>query len=325
MKYFVTGATGFLGGEIVRQLADAGHEVRALVRDPQKAKWMEDLGVRLYRGDVTEKESMREAMAGVDGVFHVAGWYNYPASARAKKEGEQINVQGTRNVLELMHELKVARGVYTSTCAINSDTKSKVVDESYRFTGRHITHYDLTKAVAHEVAKEFIAQGLPLLVAMPGVIYGPGDTSGMGNAIREFLQGRLPVIPSQFGVCYDHVEDTARGHILIMQKGSIGEEYIIAGTPYRMVDAYRLASEITGRRMPMVVSHRLLKVMSVLVQPMAALLPETYSPDSLRALAGVTYWGDSSKARRELGLKQRPFPQGWEQTLRHEMKLLGIS
>lgn len=324
MKYFITGATGFLGGEIVRQLAKGGHEVHALARDPQKAQWMDQLGVRLYKGDVTDKESMREAMSGVDGVYHVAGWYKYTASAKGKKEGEQINVQGTRNVLELMYELKIPKGVYTSTCAVNSDTKGKVVDESHHFTGRHITNYDRTKAAAHDIAKEFIAKGLPLIIAMPGLIYGPGDTSGMGGAVREFLQGRLPVVPSQFGICYDHVEDTAHGHILMMEKGKIGEEYIIAGTPYRMVDAYKLASEITGKRMPIIVPFQIILLMAILVKPIEGLMPESYTADSLRALAGVTYWGDASKAKRELGLKQRPFRAGWEETLRHEMKLLGM-
>jgi nucleoside-diphosphate-sugar epimerase len=324
MKYFVTGATGFLGSEIVRQLVKAGHQVHAVVRDPQKAKWMEELGVKLFKGDVTDKESMREAMKGVDGVYHVAGWYKYTASAKGKKEGEQINVQGTRNVLELMRELKIPKGVYTSTCAVNSDTKGKVVDESYRFTGTHITHYDLTKAAAHDIAKDFIAKGQPLVIAMPGVIYGPGDTSSMGNAVRDFLQGRLPMIPSQWGVCYDHVEDTAHGHLLMMEKGKIGEEYILAGEPHRVEAAYRLANEITGKRMPTVVPFQLIKVAAALAKLFEGLMPDYYTPDSLRAISGVTYWGDSSKAKRELGLKQRPFREGWEATLRHEMELLGM-
>jgi len=324
MKYFVTGATGFVGNVLARQLRAAGHEVHASVRNLDKAKELQALGVKLFKGDVTDKESMREAMKGVDGVYHVAGWYKYTASAKGKKEGEQINVQGTRNVLELMQELNIPKGVYTSTCAINSDTKGKVVDESYRFTGKHITHYDRTKAAAHDIAKDFIAKGLPLVIAMPGVIYGPGDTSSMGNGVRDFLQGRLPMIPSQWGVCYDHVEDTARGHLLLMEKGKIGEEYILAGEPYTVVDAYKLANEITGKRMPMVVPFQMMKLMAHLVKPFAGVLPGYYTPDSFRALAGVTYWGNSSKAKRELGLKQRPFREGWEETLRHEMKALGM-
>ena len=325
MKYFITGATGFVGGEIARQLAKAGHEICAIVRDPQKAKWIDELGVKLYKGDVTDKESMRAAMSGVDGVFHVAGWYKYSAKAKERQDGYNINVLGTRNVLELMQELKIPKGAYTSTCAVNSDTKGKVVDESYRFTGEHLTQYDRTKAAAHEIAKDFIAKGLPLVIAMPGGIYGPGDTSSMGSGIRSLLQGQIPVIPTQFGVCYEHVEDTARGHLLMMEKGKAGEAYITAGEPHTLAETYKFTCEIAGVKMPAIIPYQLLKLMSVLAVPFAGLMPEYYTPDALRSLAGVTYWGDSSKARRELGLTQRPFREGWEAIVRHEMKLLGMS
>src|SRR6266540_2217058 len=103
MKYFVTGATGFVGGVLVRKLREQDHEVNASVRDPDKAKALQAIGVKLFKGDVTEKESMREAMQGVDGVFHVAGWYKI--GTKEKSDGERVNIQGTRNVLELMQEL----------------------------------------------------------------------------------------------------------------------------------------------------------------------------------------------------------------------------
>jgi nucleoside-diphosphate-sugar epimerase len=162
MKYFITGATGFVGGVLAKQLREAGHEVRASVRSLEKAKDLQTLGVKLYKGDVTEKESMREPMTGVDGVFHVAGWYKI--GTKDKSGGEQVNIQGTRNVLELMQELKIPKGVYTSTLAVNSDTHGQIVDESYRFAGKHLSEYDRTKAVAHEIAEEFITKGLPLVI-----------------------------------------------------------------------------------------------------------------------------------------------------------------
>lgn len=322
MKYFLTGATGFVGSELARQLRAAGHEVSASVRSPEKAKDLQALGVKLFRGDVTDKESMREAMTGTDGVFHVAGWYK--VGAKDKSEGERINIQGTRNVLELMRELKIPKGVYTSTLAVNSDTKGRIVDETYRFQGRHLSEYDRTKAAAHDIADEFIAKGLPLIIVQPGMIYGPGDTSSLRTNLVAFLKGQLPMLPSKFGVCFAHVEDTARGHILAMEKGKPGETYIIAGEPRTMTDAFRLAGEITGRRAPVTVLYQVMKVMSFLVKPLDKLLPEMYTSEGLRVIAGTTYWGDNSKARRELGYNPRPFREGWEQTLRHEMSLLGM-
>jgi nucleoside-diphosphate-sugar epimerase len=107
MKYFITGATGFVGGVLTRQLREAGHEVLASVRSIEKARDLQALGVKLFKGDVTDKESMREPMTGVDGVYHVAGWYK--VGTKDKSGGEQVNIQGTRNVLELMQELKIPR------------------------------------------------------------------------------------------------------------------------------------------------------------------------------------------------------------------------
>ena len=322
MKYFVTGATGFVGNVLARKLCEAGHEVHASVRSPEKAKELQALGVKVFRGDVTDKESMREAMTGVDGVYHVAGWYKI--GTKDKSDGVKVNIQGTRNVLELMQELKIPKGIYTSTCAINSDTKSKVVDENYHFNGKHLSEYDRTKAVAHTIAKEFIAKGLPLVIVMPGGIYGPGDTSSLRTTLIEFLNGKLPMIPSHFGICMGHVEDTVQGHILAMEKGRIGESYIIAGDFLRMTEIFQLASQITGKRMPMVAPYRMLKVMSVLAAPFDAILPESYTSEGLRVFAGTTYWGDNTKAKRELGYNPRPVRAGLEETLKHEMKILGM-
>ncbi len=232
MKYFVTGATGFVGGVLARKLREAGHQVHASVRSPEKAKELEALGVKLFKGDVTDKESMREGMTGVDGVYHVAGWYKI--GTRDKSDGVKVNIHGTRNVLELMQELKIPKGVYTSTLAVNSDTKGITKDESYHFTGQHLSEYDRTKAAAHEVAKEFIAKGVPLVIVMPGLIYGPGDTSTLRTNIQDFLNQKLPMLPSQTTFCWAHVEDIVQGHILAMEKGKIGESYIIAGEPYKV-------------------------------------------------------------------------------------------
>ena len=322
MKYLVTGATGFVGGVLVKKLREQGHEVRASVRNPDKAKDLQILGVKLFKGDVTDKESMREAMQGVDGVFHVAGWYKI--GVKDKTDGERVNVQGTRNVLELMQELKIPKGVYTSTLAINSDTHGQVVDENYHFHGKHISEYDRTKASAHEIAKQFIVKGLPLIIVMPGMIYGPGDTSSLRTNIIDFLNARLPMLPTKTGFCMAHIDDTVHGHLLAMEKGVPGDTYIIAGEPHRIAEVFKLASEITGRRAPMVVPYQVMKVLSVFARPFDSFLPATYTSEGLRVVAGVTYWGDNRKAKRELGYNPRPLREGWEETLRHEMRLLGI-
>lgn len=325
MKYFLTGATGFIGAHVARQLAQAGHQVVAVVRSPEKAQDLAALGTAIHKGDVTDKESMRSPMNGVDGVFHIAGWYKI--GVRDKRAGAQINIEGTRNVLELMRELNIPKGVYTSTLAINSDTHGQLVDETYRYDGPHLSEYDRTKAAAHTIAEQFIAGGLPLVVVMPGLVYGPGDTSSVRTTLIQYLQRKLPIVPKRTAFCWAHVDDIARGHILAMEKGVPGQSYIIAGTPARFEDALKLAEQITGVPAPRLrAAPGALKAMSGLMSLVERIapVPDDYSAEYLRINAGVTYIGDNAKARRELGYNPRPLRAGLAETLYHEMRLLGM-
>lgn len=320
MKYFLTGATGFVGGRLAHLLRNRGHDVVALVRNPAKAKDLEAIGVTLAEGDVTDKESMRAPMQGCDGVFHVAGWYK--VGVRDKAPGWQINVEGTRNVLELMQELGIPKGVYTSSLAVNSDTHGQVRDEAFHFTGQHVSEYDRTKAAAHDVADEFIARGLPLVIVMPGLVYGPGGTSLSDEALRLFLKKQLPMIPRQSAYCWAHVDDIAEAHLLAMEKAQPGSTYIIAGPMHPLTEAMEIASDLTGIRKPMFVPPGLLCLtafFSSLVETIVP-LPEMYSSEALRVQAGVTYLGDNSKARRDLGYNPRPLREGLRQTLEYEQR-----
>lgn len=329
MRYFVTGATGFIGGRLVRQLRAAGHEVRALVRSPAKAQDLAALGVSLQPGDVTDRESMRSAMHGVDGVFHLAAWYRIGARASERRDADRINVQGTRHVLELMRDLRIPKGVYTSTLAVFGDTEGWVGDESYRFTGPFLSVYDRTKWQAHyEVAVPMIQAGLPLVIVQPGVVYGPGDPSVIGTLLRQYLRRTLPIRPHGAAFCWSHVDDTARGHLLAMDKGRPGESYIIAGPPHTLEEALEMAEEITGIRPPWLrppaVVLRALALVASAIERIVP-LPQTYSAETLRIAAGATYLASSEKAQRELGFHTRALQDGLRETLLHEMATMGMT
>lgn len=315
MEYFVTGATGFLGGQLTSQLVGEGHDVIALVRTPADADHLHHMGVEVVQGDVTDRDSLREPMAGVDGVFHLAAMYRLgvedPATMRA------VNVEGTRTVLELVDELAIRKAVYTSTLAVNSDTNGKLVDESYRFSGTHLSTYDRTKAAAHDVATELAADGVPIVTVMPGAIYGPGDTSQLGELWRDYLRGEVPVVPRESAYCFGHVEDTARAHLQAMERGEPGEEYIVAGHPQTLVEALAVAEELTGIPAPRAVSPAWFRGASRLSGLAGRLvdLPPAYRAESLRVLGGATYLGDNAAARAEIGLEHRPFEEGFAATL----------
>ena len=324
MKYFITGATGFIGGRLAHQLREAGHDVVAVVRNPAKAQALAQLGVTLHQGDVTAKESMRIPMTGVDGVFHVAGWYK--VGVRDKSQAYAINVGGTRNVLELMKELNIPKGVYTSTLAVNSDTHGMEVDESYHFTGKHLSVYDQTKAEAHDVAVKMIREGLPLVIIQPGLVYGPGDTSSLRTTLIQYLTKQLPVMPKQTVFSWAHVDDIAHAHWLAMDKGKVGENYNICGPTHTFVNALEIAKEITGIRLPIAAPVRMLRVMSAMMYLLDKFIPvpESYTSEGLRIIAGVTYIGTNGKAKRELEYNPRQLKVGLTETLHHEMKLLGM-
>jgi nucleoside-diphosphate-sugar epimerase len=325
MIYLLTGATGFVGGSVARQLLAAGHSVRAIVRTPSKAADLTRIGVELVPGDVTDKNSMRTPMTGVDGVYHIAGWYKIGVRDRQTAVG--VNIDGTRNVLELMDELGVARGVYTSTLAVNSDTHGQVVDETYRFAGRHVSLYDETKAEAHRIAESFIARGLPLVIVQPGLIYGPGDTSGVRTTFLQFLQRKLPVVPRQTAYSWGHIEDVARAHLQAMARGQTGRNYHICGPSHTLEYAIDLASEITGVPAPRIrVGPGVLRAASRLTQLVEPILPfpPAYTSEGLRVVGGVTYLGDNTRARTELGCEFRPLREGLAETLKHELELMGI-
>ena len=323
MKYFVTGATGFVGGRLVRQLREAGHRVGALVRNPTQATELKALGVEVHPGDITHKESMRAPLTGIDGVFHCAAWYKI--GQRDTRPAEPTNVGGTRNVLELMRELAIPKGVYTSTLAVNSDTHGTLVDESYHFTGTHVTEYDRTKAAAHALAQSMMAQGLPLVMVMPGLIYGPGDTSTVRQMLIQFIKRMLPAVPKETSFSWAHVDDIARAHILAMEQGKVGEKYIVCGSTHTLLEGITLAAKLLGRNAPWPAPSGMFRA---LVGPFRFLerfvsLPETYSSDAMQVSGGMTYLGDNAKARRDLGYTPRGLSIGLAETLDHELALLG--
>jgi nucleoside-diphosphate-sugar epimerase len=311
---------------VVRQLRQAGHAVTALVRDPGRAGDLAALGVRLATGDVTDPASMREPMTGADGVFHIAGWYK--VGVRDTSQADVINVQGTRNVLELMSDLGTPKGVYTSTLAVNSDTGGRAVDETYRFQGAHLSEYDRTKAAAHDIAERFAETGLPLVIVQPGMVYGPGDKGPTHDLFVRYLTRRLPMLPRRLAFCWAHVDDVARGHLLAMEKGRAGERYFLCGPIHTLTEAMAVAESITGVAAPALQAPpAALRAMSALMSVIERVVPvpDSYRSEYLRVNAGVTYVGSNAKARRELGWAPRPLAEGLAETLRAEMKALGMS
>jgi nucleoside-diphosphate-sugar epimerase len=315
MKSLVTGATGFLGRELVRQLLDAGDEIVALVRDPDRARSLQTAGALLRRGDVTDPPSLRAAMEGADRVFHLAAWYEVGVR---NPRADEVNVGGTRTVLRLVDELEIPRVVHTSTLAVFSDTHGRLVDETYRYDGPHLSAYDRTKWRAHyEVAEPMAQAGTPVVIVQPGVIYGRGDAGPMGRTLRRYLRKRLLAVPKRTAYCWGHVEDVAQGLVLAMERGRVGESYIVCGPPHTLIEALAIGERVTGIRAPRwEVPPGLLHALGAGLGFAGRGIPAARGPAELLAVAaGVTYLGASTKARRELGFDPRPLEVGFREVL----------
>jgi len=314
VRYLITGATGFVGGALTRLLRAEGHSVVALVRDTHHARSLKDSGVTLRTGDITDVASVREALLGVDGVFHVAGWFK--VGVRDTAPGWQVNVEGTRNVLAAAIEAGTPRLVYTSTLAVNSDTAGETVDETYEFSGTHLTAYDASKAAAHELVRQTSPEQLQVVTVMPGGIYGPGDTGQIGALMAQVADGRRVVATAGPTMCQAHVDDIARGHLLAMERGTPGESYMLAGPQTGLGDLLDLVAAIARTRRPVRVPSPVVSSVAVVTGGLGRVirLPPTYSAESLR-VASASYLGSPAKAERELGWSARSLRQGVAETV----------
>jgi nucleoside-diphosphate-sugar epimerase len=326
VKVFVTGGTGFIGGEVVRQLRARGDEVACLVRTPGKAAKLTELGCELVSGDLGDAETLRKGMAGCDALIHAAAMYEVGIPAKQHPAMYEANVRGTERVLQAALDAKVAKVVYVSTCGIFGNTHGKTVDETYEHPGKEFTsYYEETKLEAHKIAKRMMSEeGLPGVIVQPGGVYGPGDTSQLFDLMDQLLSGKLPLLPfPELGICLTHVEDIAAGVILALDKGKAGETYVISGPEATMRTAVDILAEISGRKAPKrALPTSLMKAM-VPIGPLVGKMMG--QPPNLRELIssadGVTFWASYEKAGRELGYAPRSMEVGFRQTLAADERL----
>ncbi|MGZ8743740.1 MAG: NAD-dependent epimerase/dehydratase family protein [Nocardioides sp.] len=314
MRYAITGATGFVGGALASQLGKSGHDVVARVRDRSPAGALDRLGCEFVEGDLDDAAALDRLCAGADGLFHVAGWYKL--GQRDASPGTKVNVEGTRNALAAAQRNGVPRVVYTSTLAVNSDTEEQVVDETYRFTGEHVSVYDRTKAEAHDVALNFVEQGLDVVIVQAGLVYGPGDTAQTGDLIAQVARGRRPLAPKGGGVCWAHVDDIADGHVRAMERGRKGESYMLAGPRATLADGLRTVARAAGTKGPIVLPTRMVAATAALMGALGKVvpIPPDFAAETMRA-GLATYYGTPAKAERELDWHARPLEQGLRETV----------
>jgi dihydroflavonol-4-reductase len=319
MTTLVTGASGFVGSHVARQLVSAGQSVRVLVRRGSNLAALGGLHVECFEGDLRDTSSLERAMLGVRRVYHVAA--DYRLWTPRPEEIYETNVEGTRRLLAAAKNAGVERIVYTSTVATiavprhgalpNEDTRA-TVDEM-------IGHYKRSKFLAEQVAVEAAAAGVPVVIVNPTAPVGPWDwkPTPTGRIILDFLKGKMPAYVDT-GLNVAAVEDIAAGHLLAAEKGRIGERYILGARNMTLKQILDALSAITGRPSPRV---RL---------PHAIALAAGYADELFSRLAGrepqIPVEGvkmsrhrmfvESDKAARELGYKPTSVEAALERAVR---------
>ncbi len=320
MKIFVTGATGFIGGEVARQLRSRDDDVVCLARTPAKAAPLRELGCELVSGDLGDEAAIRQGMAGCDAVIHAAAMYEVGIPAKQRPAMWEANVAGTERVMKVALEEKVPRIVYVSTVGIFGNTNKQVVDESYENPETDFTsYYEETKLEAHKIVQRMIdEQDLPAIIVQPGGVYGPGDTSQVADLLEEFFAGKLPLLPfPELGICMTHVEDIAGGILLALDKGKLGETYVISGPVTTMREAIETVARVSGRKAP---KRDLPTGLMKMMIPFGPIVGKVMGqPPNLRELITsgdeVTFWASYDKAQKELGYSPRGLEEGLRQTL----------
>jgi nucleoside-diphosphate-sugar epimerase len=319
VRVFVTGGAGFIGRHVVKRLRARGDHAVAAVRDPARADALAGLGCELVASDLGDRMPLTEAMRGCDAVIHLAGSYRVGIRADERRAMWEANVGATERVLDAAIAARVGRIVYVSTVNVFGNTGGEIVDERYRRDLRQgfLSWYDETKYRAHEIAEDRIRRAVPVVIAQPGGVYGPGDHSAAGAQLAAAHAGTLRYLAvTDVGLAWVHVDDVAAGIVLVLDRGRLGEAYVLGGECLRLGDAIALAARLGGRRPPALrVPTGVLRLLAPLADRAGGVagMPRNLS-EVVRASEGVTYWASHDKAASELGWQPRGLEQGLRDT-----------
>jgi len=309
LKVFVTGATGFIGASLVRELLTEGCPVRALVRPGSDRRNLAGLDLELWEGDLRDRGSLERGLAGCDTLYHAAA--DYRLWTRRPADMYEINVDGTRNILEAALKRGLSRVVYTSSVGTLGNPGNGVPgNESTPVTlADMVGHYKKSKFLAEREAESFVARGVPLVIVNPSTPVGALDVkpTPTGKIIVDFLNRRMPAYLDT-GLNLIDVTDCARGHLLAARHGRVGEKYILGSENLTLREIFTMLAEITGLPAPKV---RLPYTPILLAAYVNEALSRITSREPLIPLAGVQMarkfmFFDASRAVKELGLPQSP-------------------
>jgi dihydroflavonol-4-reductase len=316
MRAFITGATGFVGAHIARQLLEAGHEVRLLRRPNSRTDLIADLPAEHIMGDLMDSAALQKGMAGCDWVFHTAAVADYWRAERTKMY--LVNVQGARAVFEAAKQANVKRVLFTSSAAavgLRADGLPANEEVAFNLPPQRFP-YGHSKALAELEAKQAVAAGLDVVTLNPSIIFGPGDLNLIsGSMIVEFARGTIPPTYPVGRVTAIDVRDVARAHILAAEQGQSGQRYLLGATDIDYRTLMTMVAALVGANPPA------LPLVPALVPGLSAAINGLRRLGLPLPIDGNQVWlsarnvcHDSSKARHQLAEPQFSLQQSLADT-----------
>jgi nucleoside-diphosphate-sugar epimerase len=321
MNIFITGATGYVGNNLARRLADEGHTIHALCRSVNKNFLLDHPDIKIFPGDITEVDSIQKAMQGCQQVYHLAAYAR--VWAKDPSVFYKLNVEGTKHVLEAAKKLAINNIVFTSTGGVLGPSNGQPVKEDDRRLGNVFNEYEDTKTQAEELCKEYCNKfGMRIVIVNPPRIYGPGiesESNAVTKLIKLYLKGKWKILPGdgkRMG-SYVYVDDVVNGHILAMEKGRSGERYILSGVNASYNEFFNTLTKVSGKKVslyPFPVSLMLTAGYTIMGYSKITGNPPLLTPKWIKK-----YFYDWSlnceKAQRELGYTYRSLEEGLQQTV----------
>ncbi len=315
MKTLITGASGFVGSAVLRQLLKAGHDVRALVRKNSNKKNLSDVSVELFEGDLSDADSLHRAVIGCDNLFHVAA--DYRLWIPDPDNMYNINVEGTRNLIRYAADAGINKIVYTSSvAALGLTTDGTPANEETPVSLEQVIgHYKRSKYIAEQELLKLVAQEqLPIIIVNPSTPVGPRDIkpTPTGRIILDTLNRRMPAYVDT-GLNIVHVDDVAQGHMLAFEKGDYGERYILGGedmTLKAILDEICMIAELKPPRIRL--PHNAILPIAWIAERWAGVTGKEpiVTVDSIK-MSKKNMFFSSEKAINKLGYKSRPAREGF--------------
>ncbi len=320
MNIFLTGATGYIGNNLAKKLADEGHTIHALCRNV-KTDVLDHPNIKIFNGDITDIPSIQNAMQCCEQVYHLA------AFARVWSKDPSIyyrlNVEGTRNVFDVARNLNIQKIVFTSTGGVLGPSGDHPVKESDERIGKPFTEYEESKTQAEELCREYCNKyNMHIVIVNPPRVYGPGiitESNAVTRLVNLYMKGKWKIMPGdgKRTGSYVYIDDVVNGHILAMQKGRAGERYSLGGVNASYIEFFDLLAKLIGKKISliklpvwaMMVAGNVLELYTKLTGK-----PPLLTPPWIRKY--YYDWNVSSeKAIQELGYSFTPLEEGLQKTI----------